>query len=72
MRRSHVRSIGFDAAGISFILRELIEIGQSPAGAIDKEAQHLLEKFRYANAFRLLRMEANQRSNQLKISMLCK
>ena len=51
MRRSHVRSIGFDAAGVSFILRELVEIGQSPAGAIDKEAQHLLEKFRYANAF---------------------
>ena len=51
MRRSHVRSIGFDAAGISFILRELIEIGQSPAGAIDKEAQHLLKKLCNGQAF---------------------
>ena len=54
MRRSHVRSIGFDAAGIAFIMRELIEIGQPPAGAIDKEAQHLLEKFGNGQALAIL------------------
>ena len=50
MRRSHVRSIGFDAAGIPFILRKLVEIGQPSAGAVNEKAQHLLEKFGYSQA----------------------
>jgi hypothetical protein len=50
MRRGHVCVLGLDAAGIAFILRKLVEIGQPTAGAIYKEAQHLLEKLGYSQA----------------------
>ena len=43
MRRGHVYSIGFDAAGISVILTKLVEIGQPSAGAVDEKAQDLLK-----------------------------
>ena len=51
MRRGHVNGWGLNTAGIAFILRKLIEIGQPPAGAIDKEAQYLLEKLCNGQAF---------------------
>ena len=54
MRRGHVCAIGLDAAGISVILTKLVEIGQPSAGAVDKKAQHLLEKFCNRQAFAVL------------------
>jgi hypothetical protein len=47
MRRCHVPCRRLDAAGIAGILRKLVEIGQSPTGAIDEKAEYLLEKFMY-------------------------
>lgn len=51
MGRGHAFFWRFDTAGIAFIVLKLIEVCQPPAGAINEEAQHLLEKFRYAKPF---------------------
>ena len=51
VRRGHVCLTGFDAAGIPIILAQLVEIGQPTAGAVNKEAQCLLEQFRYGQPF---------------------
>ena len=54
MRRGHVFQIRLDASGISAIMGKQVEIGQTAAGAIDKKAQHLLEKFCDRQAFTVL------------------
>ena len=50
MGRGHVCAIGFDTAGIAFMLAKLVEIGHVSAGTVDEKAQHLLEQFRNGKA----------------------
>jgi hypothetical protein len=51
MGRGHVLFWRLDTAGIAFIVSNLIKVCQPTACAINKEAQHLLEKLRYAKTF---------------------
>jgi hypothetical protein len=45
VRRSHIVHIGFNTAGISGIIAQLIKPGEMPAGTIEHETQHLLHQF---------------------------
>ena len=51
MGGGHMASRCLDTTGIALIVFELVKVGQMPTGAVYEEAQHLLEKLRYANAF---------------------
>ena len=48
--RGHLFFIGFDAAGVTGILGQLIKISHMPAGAVDHKAQNRLKKFEDGNA----------------------
>ena len=46
----HLFFIGFDAAGVTGILGQLIKISHMPAAAVDHKAQNRLKKFEDGNA----------------------
>ncbi|WP_419657657.1 hypothetical protein [Desulfosarcina variabilis] len=51
IRGSHVLFWRLYTTGIAFIARNLVEVGQASAAAIDKKAQHLFEKFSNCETF---------------------
>jgi hypothetical protein len=54
MRRGHAIDVSFDSGCVAGVFGQDIEVGQVSAGAVEEEAEHLLEKLIDGRAFGVL------------------